>query len=54
MSGHYPVHLTPTIDRPRVVHVGSTPDGEVRSLLIVVPDKTETLVRLRPRPQQAA
>lgn len=54
MSSRYPAHLTHTIDRPRLVHVGSTPDGEVRSLLIVAPDKTETLVRLRPRPQPAA
>jgi hypothetical protein len=54
LSGRYPAHLTHTIDRPRMVHVGYVPDGEVRSLLIVAPDKTETLVRLRPRPQQTA
>jgi len=54
MSGRYPAHLTHTIDRPRRVHVGSKPDGEVSSLLIVAPDKTETLVRLRPQFQQAA
>jgi hypothetical protein len=49
-----PAHLTHTIDGPRMVHVGYASDGEVRSLLIVAPDKTETLVRLRPRRQQTA
>ena len=54
MSRHYPAHLAHTIDHPRMVHVGYTPEGEISSLLIVAPDKTETLVRLRPRSQQAA
>jgi hypothetical protein len=54
MSGRYPAHLTHMIDGPRQVHVRYNDEGEVSSLIIVAPDKTETRVRLRQLPQPAA
>ena len=54
MTSRYLAFLTHTIERPTMVHVRYTPEGDVRSILVVAPDKTEILVRLRRRPQQAA
>jgi hypothetical protein len=42
------------IDGPRQVHVRYNDAGEVSSLIIVAPDKSETHVRLRRLPQPAA
>ena len=47
ISSHYPVHLTHTINAPHTLAVGSTPAGEVSSLLMASEDKIETLVTLR-------
>jgi hypothetical protein len=54
MSSRYPAHLTHMIDGPRQVHVRYNDEGEVSSLIIVAPDKTETCVRLRRLPQPVA
>jgi hypothetical protein len=51
ISSHYPVHLTHTVEQPRLVHVRQTPEGQVSSLLIAAGDKTEVLVHLRPQRQ---
>ena len=48
MSSRYPVHLTHMIDGPRQIHCRGMSAGDMRSILIVAPDKTETLLRLRP------
>lgn len=49
ISGRYPVHLTHTIDHPTRVHVHYTSPGKVGSVLIVSPEKSETLLHLRQR-----
>lgn len=47
LSSRYPAHLTHSIDHPKTLHVRHAPAGDTSSLLIVAPDKTETLVTLR-------
>jgi hypothetical protein len=54
ISSRYPVHLTHTVEGPKMVHVRRTPDGEVRSVLIIGVDKTETLVHVRRQLQLTA
>lgn len=46
-SSRFPAHLTHTIDSPRIITVHNTSEGNVGSIIIVAPDKSETRVRLR-------
>lgn len=54
MTSRYPAHLTHTIDGPRQVHVTYNAEGEVSSMIIVTPDKSETRVSLRRQSQPTA
>lgn len=47
LSGHYPVHLTHTIDSPTKLHVRQSDKGDLLSILIVSSDKTELLIHMR-------
>ena len=46
-SSRYPVPLTHTITEPMLLHVHRTPQGAVRSILVVAADTTATVVHLR-------
>ena len=54
LSSRFPVHLTHTIQAPERVQMRHSPAEEELTMLIMTPDRTETLVHLRRQRQLTA